>query len=101
MDYWEKNGIKKPQEIIVCAANKFDSGLIITGARHWDQIMHTTADAIGKEKLGKEVDQGFINQFGEYRTRTEAMEIVKQNGQRFDIERNGHSDDILFSEGLY
>ena len=99
MDYWEKNNIKKPQQIVVCAANKLPSGVILCGARHWDKIMRAQCDAIG-EKGGRE-KQGFIDQFGEFLTREEAMEIVKENGQPFNMERNGSGDVVLFSEGLY
>ena len=101
MDYWEENGLVKPTEIIVCAANRYD-GLIVTGARHHDNIMNAV---ISKLKTSEDVvglaEQGFINQFGEFKTRKEAMEIVKINGQPFNKQRNGGSDDELYSEGLY
>lgn len=100
-DYWKDNNIEKPQEIIVCAANMYDNGLILCGARHWDDIMCTQADYIDKEYKKGIPEQGFINQFGEFRTRIEAMEIVKQNGQPFNKERNGGSDKELYSEGMY
>lgn len=45
-------------------------------------------------------EQGFINQFGEFRTREEALKIALENGQPFDAKRNG-STNQLFSEGLY
>lgn len=98
MDYWEKSGIKKPQQIIVCAANKFDN-VILCGARHWDKVMRAQADAMGIR--GGREEQGFIDQFGDFLTREEAMAIVKMNGQSFNIKRNGGSDNELFSEGLY
>lgn len=44
--------------------------------------------------------QGFINQFCQYRTRKEALEIVKANGQRFDPKRNGAKDE-LYSEVVW
>lgn len=100
-DYWEDNNIEKPQEIIVCAANLYKSGLILCGARHWDKIMISQADCIDKEHRMGIPEQGFINQFGEFKTRIEAMEIVKQNGQPFNKERNGGSGKELYSEGLY
>lgn len=94
-----------PSEYIVCAANKYGD-LILCGARHWDSIMHKQVDILGIEKfrsLRKEhgEQQGFINQFGEFRSREDAMKIVKYNGQKFDQERNGGSSKTLFSEGLY
>lgn len=97
-DYWKDNGIKKPKQFVVCAANRFPDGMILCGARHWDNIMCAQADAMGIK--GGNEQQGFIDQFGDFLTREEAMRIVKENGQRFDIERNGGSH-VLFSEGLY
>lgn len=98
-DYWKDNGIEKPQQIVVCAACKLD-GVVVCGARHWDKVMRAQAGAIGV-KIPFKGEEGFIDQFGDFLSRKEAMEIVKKNGQRFDIERNGERDDELFSEGLY
>ena len=96
-DYWEDNGIQKPKQIVVCAANKFDD-VILCGARHWDKIMCKQANMMGIK--GGTEEQGFIDQFGTFLTREEAMQIVKDNGQAFDEDRNGQYDE-LFSEGLY
>lgn len=97
-DYWTQNGLKKPPEHIVCAANRMSDGTILCGARHWDTIMQDQARKLGITNGAHE--QGFINQFGEFRTRKEALEIVLANGQKFDPERNG-ANDQLYSEGLY
>ena len=96
-DYWEDNNIKKPQQIVVCAANRVD-GVLLCGARHCDKVMRQQAKAMGISM--KTAEQGFIDQFGDYLTREEAMSIVKKNGQSFDIERN-RGNVYLFSEGLY
>jgi hypothetical protein len=85
-------------QVVVCAANIFPNGLILCGARHWDKVMRAQADACGCK--GGTEKQGFIDQFGKFLTRAEAMEIVKANGQKFDYNRNGDNSD-LFSEGLY
>lgn len=98
-DYWKDNGIEKPQQIVVCAACKLD-GVVLCGARHWDKVMRAQARAMG-EKTPFTGEEGFIDQFGDFLTREGAMEIVKKNGQRFDIERNGGSCIELSSEGLY
>lgn len=97
--------IEKQDEFIVCAANKYGD-LILCGARHWDGIMHKQVDILGLEKfreLRKEHGeiQGFINSRGEFRTRKQAMDIVRCNAQPFSKMRNGGGDKILFSEGLY
>jgi hypothetical protein len=82
---------------VVCAANKRnDDGLIICGARHWDKIMHMQADAISCNS--REWEQGFIDQFGHFLTRSEAASIVKQNGQNL---REPISSNYLYSENLY
>jgi len=102
MDYWEENGIEKPQSIIVCAACMYKD-LLVCGARHFDSVMmrqiHATKENLLPE-YGTMWGQGFIDQFGIYHDRDQAMKIVIASGQSFNIERNG--DDMrLFSEGLY
>ena len=97
VDYWKSNGLVKPQSIVVCAAIRV-GGVIFCGARHCDSVMHTQADAANMSlQLG---EQGFINQFGEFLSREEAMKVVKEARQPFNIERN-RGDTVLFSEGLY
>lgn len=99
-DYWTENGLEKPTEWVVCAANRHPSGLIICGARHRDPIMRAQAEASGLDDW-RQCEQGFINQFGEFLTREEAMIKVKLSGQPFDAERCGGNGKMLFSEGLY
>lgn len=102
-------GMAKPY--IVCAANvfyweKFPMGyLIVPGPRHFSPIMHDLLDALRVEhqvdgRFWDHHEQGFIDQFGNYYTRAQALQVVKTNGQNFNLRRNG-SLDILFSEGLY
>ena len=89
------------QRRVVCAANrdKF-SGDIIIGVRHWDAFMHAQADAqcwcVGEH------DQGFIDQFGAFMSRTEAWKVAEAAGQI--IRRVGGDDadsGTLYSENLY
>lgn len=96
-DYWTKNGIEKPQQIVVCAANRKE-GIIFCGARHCDSVMRSQSQARNMKLTNCE--QGFINQFGEFLTRKEAFKIVQENNQHFNAERNGSKTE-LFSEGLY
>ena len=96
-DYWTDNGLVKPQQVVVCAAIKVGD-VIFCGARHCDSVMRGQAKAMGVSLARGR--QGFIDQFGDFLTRKEAMEIVKKNGQPFNIERNV-GDINLFSEGLY
>ena len=98
-DYWEENNIEKPQQIIVCAANKMSNSVILCGARHWDSLMRQQSKAMRIKFF--ELEQCFVDQFGTFITREEAMKIVLNNGQPFNIHRNGGSTIKLFSEGLY
>lgn len=91
---------------IVCAACK-DGDFIAAGPRHFDETMHRQITAFlasqgvepSAEAYGK-FEQGFIDQYGRFYSREDAMEAVKKNGQPFDIERNS-GEISLFSEGLY
>jgi hypothetical protein len=90
---------------IVCAANMFEDGTIIIGVRHWDLFMHKQADAYGLNGYEEHV-QGFIDQFGDFWDREEALNIIKASGQQIDPERNSHHKTVgecveLYSEGLY
>ena len=91
----------KSNQVIVCAACRHED-VIFAGPRHYDAVMHSQIKKAGLTCIQScLVEQGFINQFGEFLTRVEAMEVVKKSGQPFDIKRNGGYNDRLFSEGLY
>ena len=91
---------------IVCAANKFTlngTEIIVTGARHYDELMHTTIKALSNcgdlVAVPNTIDnQGFIDQFGNWLSREEAREIVLANKQQLRSQPNSR---ILFSEDLY
>lgn len=70
----------------------------LVGARHFSPAMHSQLEQMN---MGVAHEQGFIDQFDEYWSREDAMALVKYNGQPFDIERNGGSDKLLFSEGVW
>jgi len=102
-DYWEKNGIIKPQAVVVCAAYRHGE-LIIAGARHSDKIMNSILRLLPDELKphgGSGWEQGFINQFGEFMTREHALLTAKLSGQPLDMKRNGGNGKQLYSEGLY
>lgn len=80
---------------IVCAAIKLHEGTIICGARHHDPIMNRVLRIIGNS--GRPA-QGFIDQWGNFLTREEALRIAHKNGQ---VLEEGHSKTELFSEDLY
>jgi hypothetical protein len=101
---------------IVCAANRYGD-TIITGARHHDNIMRAAVAAIGGSfdaqdhdawKRGHSVlmsrvpeggreEQGFIDQFGRFYDREEAMQLALQNDQV----NNHKGERFLCSEHLY
>jgi hypothetical protein len=88
---------------VVCAAVKFTSGLVITGARHWDDVMrdvvyHMAGDWTEFRTKHIEESQGFIDQYGDYMTREEAAFVVNSNKQPHRSEVVPHT---LFSEDLY
>lgn len=89
---------------IVCAANKTKDGLIIAGARHWDDIMREVALRVypgDRSVFGTDTEQGFIDQWDRFYTREEAMKAIQVSGQPIDVEGNMHYTTQLFSEGLY
>lgn len=83
---------------IVAAACIID-GTIFVGARHFDPVMRAQIKRAGLDPLSAE--QGFIDQWGRYYTREEAMDVALVSGQPFDAERNSGNGEMLFSEGLY
>jgi hypothetical protein len=84
---------------VVCAAIRHPvTGLVICGARHFDPIMHAVVDKLRQPDWAF-ADQGFIDQFGNFLTREEALAIAKENGQI--LRECGGDDKELFSENLY
>lgn len=94
---WKPNYDLTPR-IIVCAAIQKE-GRIITGARHYDKIMHQQiAASEGKDFWKAKAEQGFIDQFGDFIDRREAWKIAEKQNQ---IKRKVSSPGILYSENLY
>jgi len=96
---------RQTRPYIVCAANKHGE-MIITGARHFDNIMSKVIKAIWpvqeeRQKVCGEMEQGFIDQWGNFYTREEAMHLIINTGQSFDVRSNGGTRTALYSEGLY
>lgn len=99
---------RKLQRRIVCAANRFElkegGTLIIPGARHYSKDMAAVLDQV-RDKLVKDhvhgEDQGFIDQWGNYFTREEAVVIAEHSGQLNRWRKKGGPANELFSEDLY
>lgn len=104
-DWWD--GCKL-QRRIVSAANRFrlktGGFIVVPGARHYSPDMAAVIDLLEEQLDTRHVydeDQGFIDQWGEYHTRKEALVIATYAGQINTIRQKGAPYDILFSEDLY
>lgn len=86
------------QRRIVCAAMLHQDGSIICSPRHYDPIARAQVKMSGKVWKGFET-QGFVDQWGVFITREDALEIAKKAGQI--IRRCGGDKRELFSENLY
>lgn len=87
----------KPEPRIVCAANRYGD-IIVASARHFDSLMRSQIDALDLGYCGDE-EQGFIDQFCNFYSREEALEIAIKNNQIKSGETIRHGQ--LFSENLY
>lgn len=83
---------------IVCAANrKRFTGEVVLGIRHWDAWMTKALDTEGDP-----VDQGFIDNHGQFLNRVDAWKVAEAANQI--IRRvGGDTKDggTLYSENLY
>ncbi len=88
-----------------------DSDLVLATPRHFTEYTHAFIKSMWSvpelerrykslRKAGL-IEQGFIDAFGNYLTRREAMECVRFTGQPFLILRSTGSKDELYSEDLY
>lgn len=104
-DWWDGRLL---QRVIVCAANRFklkDSGeLVIPGTRHYSKDMALVLDQMRDKVVSEQVygdDQGFLDQWGNYLTRKEALIVATHAGQINTRRQKGGPADTLFSEDLY
>lgn len=99
---------RKLQRRVVCAANRFKlkSGgfVVVPGSRHYSKDMAEVVDCL-EDKISTRFvsgeDQGFIDQWGEYLTRAEALVVATHAGQINTVRQKGSPYDKLFSEDLY
>lgn len=95
----ELNEEQKARQRVVCAANRhIYSKVIVLGARHYDEVMRTQMNFSGGSESWKGSEQGFIDQWGNFLTREEALEIAEKQGQ---IREKHGNKNMLFSEDLY
>jgi hypothetical protein len=102
-------------EIIVTAAMRYSNGFIVTGVRHFDNIMHDSLEMLDKlddksvlSSFGKldswgQPEQGFVTSLGNFVNRQDAYVIAYQHGQLRNKDVGGmyNNGGTLFSECLY
>jgi hypothetical protein len=92
----------RPDQFIVCAACRLPGDeVIFCGPRHFDETIRKQIDAARMMHLARDMEQGFIDQYGNFLTREEAMQITKRTGQIVHLSRQAGITDELYSEGLY
>ena len=85
---------------IVCAAIRFNDH-IVCGPRHWDTTMRKMVDLLKDHEFWGKAEQGFIDQFGRFYNREEAMQVARQNNQIIVSDSQMLSLTALHSEDLY
>lgn len=90
------------EQRIVCAANRLKfTNAVVVGVRHYDAFMRRQI-AQSEYNWCDPVEQGFIDQFGVFLTRTEAWVIAEKNGQILRrVGGDTANDGTLYSENLY
>ena len=95
-------GQSEPTQVIVCAACRYGL-LILCGARHWDRVMsdqYLLAKQTGAYPGTGQFEQGFIDQFGTFINREDALKIARNSGQ-LEGRKKHPPEHLLFSEDLY
>lgn len=109
-------GEKKKRWFVVSAACRHKpTGLIVVGARHFDKLMRAQIFALqgydmknsasgqwedmSSTEDWKDLDQGFIDNHGDFLTRQEAWYLANMNNQIRFTEYS--AEGMLFSESLY
>lgn len=88
------------QRRVVCAALRNADGLVICGPRHYDKVMRQQIQCSTSVRWKNgDVEQGFVDQFGAFMTREQALAVAVMADQI--VRRCGGDDHELFSENLY
>ena len=92
---------------IVCAANKVGDDLIL-GIRHCDLLMNRTKELCRIRNADwNTAEQGFVDKFGVFQSRTDAWKIAVKANQIFRLVSGQTKDSVfavdveLYSENLY
>lgn len=87
--------------IVVCAATKYGD-VVIPSARHHDPLMHKTAGLMAVSRSTHGIpEQGFIDQYGVFMDRIEALAVAVHMGQVNRYRPKSFPLNALFSEDLY
>lgn len=88
-----------PPSFIVCAAMRNAQGSILCSPRHFDPIARAQIARDSEQSSWKTAQQGFVDQFGSFLTREQALTIARTQDQ---IRRRcGGDEERLYSENLY
>lgn len=90
------------KRVVVCAANMCED-VIVLGARHFDELMHSqikARGAAGWNPMPSAWKQGFIDQHGVFMDRKEALQVATDAGQ-IGLHRPKNPGEWLCSEDLY
>jgi len=95
------SSIPKRPNRIVCAAARISSGEIVCSPRHCDRTYHQQMEHRPEEErdLWLKAEQGFIDQYGTFFNRQDALKIATAANQI--IRRCGGDNIALYSENLY
>ncbi len=90
------------KRIVVCAANRYEETVFI-GVRHFCPLMRQNMEGHDIPWLRKTFGetQGFIDQYGEFMDRFEALKVAIEAGQINVHRLKTPPEDRLFSEDLY
>lgn len=96
---------QKATQRVVCAALRIKE-LMIIGPRHYDAVMQKVIEThVYCYRDWSNAEQGFIDQWGNFLTRTEAWLIAFRAGQILRFVGNQNPRELmaqeLFSENLY
>lgn len=85
----------RTQRRVVCAAIR-KGAVLVCGPRHFDFTMHEQIARVGITM--RDAEQGFIDQWGKFMDRAEALDVAKAANQI--LVKTG-PENQLFSEDLY
>lgn len=90
---------------VVCAANQYSctlGGVLhFIGVRHFCPLMRQNMQSWSDVLIRTTETQGFVDQFGVFMDRKEALKVAKEAGQLNIARLKTWPDDELFSEDLY